>query len=411
MWRHIFRASPWRRGAASLTLGLALLLAACGPAGVTTKPTPTVAPTATPSPPCTTWKVIPSPTTKYAQSTLTGVVGLSATQAWAVGATYIGEGNTTAASLVEQWNGSAWSIVTSPGGPYLNGVAAVSANDIWAVGGASGRFPGIPSEGGSGTIIHWNGTQWSVAPGAPTSSALNAVVALASDNVWAVGSTTSTSGTQPLAERWNGSAWQAVASPTPTGATVTYLYAMAAVPGTSQLWAVGSSLKTPRVDYTQALIERWDGSSWQIVANPALPSGAFGATLSGVVALSATDAWAVGNYTASDHQQRTLIIHWDGAAWTVVSAPDVWGRLSGVAAVGAHDVRAVGDRFVDTPTTNNIGIVERWDGATWSVADLPMPQGVTDTFPQAIATDGAGGYWAPGYSFTSNFHSLILRCS
>ena len=409
MWHGIHTLARWRSGAASLTLGLALLLAAC--AGVSTTPTPTPTPTKTPTPACTTWSVVPSPTTtQYPQSVLKGVVAVSPTDAWAVGSTYIGDGNSTSASLIERWNGSAWSIVTSPGGPFLSGVAAVSANDIWAVGNATGGVPGIPTGSANPSILHWNGTQWSVTPSATGAITLNSVVARASNEVWAVGSSTSAGISTPLTERWNGSAWQTVTSPSPTGANESILFAAAAVPGTNQLWAVGFTLQTPRASYSQALIERWDGSSWKIVANPTLPTGAFGATLSGVVALSATDAWAVGNYTDSSHTIRTLILHWDGASWKVAASPDVWGRLTGVAAVGAQDIRVVGIRYLDSANSNNVGIVERWNGTTWSVADTPTPQGVTDSFPQAIAANGAGGYWMTGYYYSTNYHSLIARC-
>src|SRR5437764_621866 len=51
-----------------------------------------------------------------------------------------------------------WSVVSSPNvgtsSNVLNGVAVVSANDVWAVGYYSG-----------GTLIeHWDGTSWSVVP-------------------------------------------------------------------------------------------------------------------------------------------------------------------------------------------------------------------------------------------------------
>ena len=59
-------------------------------------------------------------------------------------------------TLVEHWNGSAWSVVPSPnvGGSYDNalyGVAAVSANDVWAVG-----HDGDPITGQT-LVEHWNG--------------------------------------------------------------------------------------------------------------------------------------------------------------------------------------------------------------------------------------------------------------
>jgi hypothetical protein len=60
--------------------------------------------------------------------------GVAATPggAWAVG-NYL-DANGNAQTLIEQWNGTTWSVVTSPspgsGGNILGGVAAVSANDV-----------------------------------------------------------------------------------------------------------------------------------------------------------------------------------------------------------------------------------------------------------------------------------------
>src|SRR5256885_8967205 len=65
-------------------------------------------------------------------------------------------------------NSCKWSVVPSPNGDSTSGlssVAAVSANDIWAVGNSG-------SQRGSGqTLIeHWNGTQWSLVPSPSTGS-------------------------------------------------------------------------------------------------------------------------------------------------------------------------------------------------------------------------------------------------
>ena len=68
----------------------------------------------------------------------------------------------------------------------LRGVAAVSANDIWAVG-----YSSDPSTGASHTLTeHWDGTAWSVVPSPDTTTGLNiltAVTALSTGNVVAVG--------------------------------------------------------------------------------------------------------------------------------------------------------------------------------------------------------------------------------
>jgi hypothetical protein len=46
--------------------------------------------------------------------------------------------------------------------------------------------------------------------------------------------------------------------------------------------------------------------------------------LTGVTALSATDAWAVGYYVKGAY--RTLILHWAGTAWTKVPNPNASAR-------------------------------------------------------------------------------------
>jgi hypothetical protein len=205
------------------------------------------------------------------------------------------------------------------------------------------------------------------------------------------------------------------------------LDAVTAIPGTNQLWAVGSQKKTLPVaayahlqsgetytpsqsadDFQHSLIEQWDGSAWHIVPGLPMPSSVMSSTLTGVVALSATDAWAVGNY--SDRKGTHLLIaHWDGTSWKAVASPDELAFMGNVAAVGPNDVRAVSRSAAEESV--NQGIVEQWDGTQWSVVQLPKPQGATDSATVAITTDSAGGYWAVGYYYTSAYHPLVERCS
>ena len=56
---------------------------------------------------------------------------MAGNDAWAVGEYLDGSGPNR--TLAEHWNGTSWSVVPSPNG-YLYGVAAVTANDVWAVG-------------------------------------------------------------------------------------------------------------------------------------------------------------------------------------------------------------------------------------------------------------------------------------
>src|SRR3954453_16971703 len=108
-------------------------------------------------------------------------------------------------TLAEHWDGSAWSVVPSPnpssGNNTLNSVAAISANDAWAVGSSSG-----------GPIaLHWDGSTWSSAA-VPSAGSLTGVSAVASNDVWAVGNAPQN---LLLTVHWNGASWAVVPCPSP----------------------------------------------------------------------------------------------------------------------------------------------------------------------------------------------------
>src|SRR5207248_7258711 len=133
--------------------------------------------------------------------------------------------------------GHQWSVVANPGGTVLGSITKVpGSNELWAVG------PNIGSYNVPTLIEHWNGHQWSIVPSPSPGAGFNAlpsVAALAANNVWAVGYYTN--GEVPiltLIEHWDGTSWSVVPSPNPSSAA-DYLTAVTRVPHTSQLWAVG----------------------------------------------------------------------------------------------------------------------------------------------------------------------------
>jgi hypothetical protein len=414
----------WHGIGAVLLMAIVLLIAACGPTtGGSVLPTPTPKSTATATPaPCASWRIVSSPNMPgLPHSALRSVTALSPTQAWAVGVTYaVGDTVGPVNSLIEQWDGSAWQIVASAGYDALAGVAAISSSDVWAVGGQLnyGVVGGIVQPERP-LIMHWDGTAWSVVPSVRPADAnaveLSSVTSITSRDVWAVGrqDTGSAHLLQPLVEHWDGAAWHLVSSPLPQGATNGMLTAVTRIPGTNQLWAGGESSKYAVPTLPEPLIERWDGTAWQIVTGPALPNGALGGTWNGLVALSATDAWAVGTYYVRNPVDlHPLIGHWDGTRWTTVANPEASGELNSVAAAGAHDVRAAGSMLTGSDAHGRrVPLLERWNGTAWQTMTAPEPPGALSV-PLGIATDGAGNYWAVGSYLTaaSVYQTLTLRC-
>jgi hypothetical protein len=108
------------------------------------------------------WTIYPSPNVGSSENFLNGVAAVSSNDYWAVGYYYNPQLNAYR-TLIEHWNGSSWSVVTSPNASsynhILNDVTVVSANDIWAV----GFYMNGPS-GGKTLTLHYNGTDWYFIP-------------------------------------------------------------------------------------------------------------------------------------------------------------------------------------------------------------------------------------------------------
>jgi hypothetical protein len=115
---------------------------------------------------------------------------LSPTNVWAVGdsGNSVGEGGTPTATVIEHYNGTSWSVVPSPSAgnaPTLTGVSAISTSNVWAVGYDTPAGATTPQT----LTLNWNGSAWSTvsSPDAGTSSALDAVSAILGGGAWAVG--------------------------------------------------------------------------------------------------------------------------------------------------------------------------------------------------------------------------------
>jgi len=295
--------------------------------------------------------------------------------------------------------GTTFSLVAGPATTKsLNGVAAVAANDVWAVGLNKGGTEKTVTE-------HWNGTSWTTIPspnvgsGPNADNALNGAAAIATNDVWAVGYWLNGAVFQTLAEHWNGSTWSVVPTPSP-GTEGNSLVGVAATSPTD-VWAVGYQFGAVR----QALIEHWDGSSWSLV--PGVSPGSESTGLLGVAALSPTDVWAVG-YQDNGAGYRTLVEHWDGSTWSVVPSVDPGtgdATLSGVVALAPDDVRAVG---FYTEGNKLLTLTERWDGTGWSVVSSPSP-GSRYNVLRSITATSPSDVWAAGFYYKTNGYSSLIE--
>jgi hypothetical protein len=244
-------------------------------------------------------------------------------------------------------------------------------------------------------VEHWDGTAWAQVAAPSGGAGLNAVVAPSATDVWGFG-------TSHVAVHWNGASWRRVSLPRPKGSAFGEFEAASAA-SSDDIWAVGDV--SPVHGPTHALIDHWNGSRWFYVPGP--PKNRY--SLSGVVALSATNVWAVGETgvtTATGGGLRTLTIHWNGKAWKRVPSPNPTSAssanfsdtLAAVAGTSARNVWAVGQYVPDAKgTRGSRSLVLHWDGRSWKQVSTPDPLTPGHaSYLSGVTAPSATGVWAVG---------------
>jgi hypothetical protein len=296
----------------------------------------------------------------------------------------------------------AYHFVGSPNGPvgpnFLVATAAINAGDIWAVGNTT-------SAGGwdQNLAMHWNGVNWTIFP-TPNFSAFhndfNAVAAISTNDVWAVGEywvDGVASAINTFAEHWDGTAWTSVATVQPS--TYNLLIGVAAI-STTNVWAVGTAASST----ANTLVEQWNGTSWTQMAsvNPSVTDN----ELFSVSAFSATDVFVVGEQSVGGGALQSLAQHWDGAAWTTLATPNLGvggsdNEILGVTVLEAGHAAGVGYGNHTFDINNNTitpRISEVWDlvASGTPTSALHSGPGAGDNAILAVARSGAG-VWGVGF--------------
>lgn len=266
---------------------------------------------------------------------------------------------------------------------------------------------------GNPLIAHWDGLSWQTAAvPAGVSGVLRAISADSASDIWAVGDD---GRGHAIAFFFRGTSWSTTPLP---DAGVDKLAGVKAF-GPNDAWAVGRRITTASPQ-TRTLILHWNGSAWSIVpsANPNPNTD----SLRAVDGTSSSDLWAVGQQAPSESSTgvgpgtRTLTEHFSGSRWTAVTSPSTGDddTLGGVAAVSPTAISTVGsfdDRTGSIPVSRTLA--ERFNGTSWSI----VPSGNTSTTDTLLAgtarIPGTTSVWAVGFRLTATGpdHTLIERGS
>jgi hypothetical protein len=344
----------------------------------------------------TSWTIQSTPSPSSSEQRLLAVFCPSTSSCTAVG--YYYPAALTQATLVEVWDGSAWSVQPSPNPPgvkasYLTAVSCSTAAACRAVGSYRNRRDRVMT-----LAERWEGSGWMAEPTPPQPSPAN-LLGLSCpppSACTAVGSSAGQKGLVALAEAWNGSTWTRQRTPNATAPVTNSLVAVSC-PSPTSCVSVGSDYSVALDHGVEPLAEAWNGSRWQVtkVASTMLDS-----TFSSVSCVSSTSCVAVGQ-TNTD-VSATLAESWNGVSWRALPTPDTGpgSGLNGVSCTSVNACTAVG--------TSVSGIMaEVWDGTAWTVDAMPLPVAKSVGFLSAVSCPTSTSCTAVGeYETGSGFHPL-----
>jgi hypothetical protein len=289
-----------------------------------------------------------------------------------------------------------WTVVKSPmhgtGDNSLGAISASAPNDVWSVGNFLPDDPNANPDATLSLAAHYNGTSWSTTPTPNAGPNFNTLfgVAATQGQAWAVGVRQDDNfKDRALVEHWDGTSWQIVQVPQPGAARDMLLSASALSP--SDVWAVGQQQVGEDGPFS-TLVEHWDGRSWSVV--PAPNPGASGNSFYGVLAQAPGSAWAVGQQNGAEGADQPLVERWDGTQWNVVPSPRHGSKSGALFSIARSEDGLVAVGQTEDAVAASQPLVETFDGDRWSDATLPhVPSGFTSLWSVTGSNDGT---WAVG---------------
>jgi len=359
-----------------------------------------------------TWSVVASPDVPGVDNDLFGVSCTSDTSCFAVGAA-----GSPFQTLTERWDGSAWSIVASPdtspsADSGLNGVSCTSATFCVAAGSA------VTGTLGRTLIETWNGSAWSITPSpdvSPTNNdGLDGVSCWSASFCAAAGFAFDGTADQNLVEMWNGAAWSINPTPDPSATGENQLSGVDCFGPTSCV-AVGSA-DQPTLRGTSVL--DWDGATWTMPTTPNAGNEFNG--LNAVSCVAGAICSALGGSVDHSSFEKTL------AMSAPVTRSGYYEAASdgGIFAFGATFYGSTGNIALNKPVVamavtpdgggywfvaSDGGIFAYGDAVFYgSMGGMPLNRPIVGM----AATPDGGGYWLVAsdggvFSFDAPFHGAV----
>jgi hypothetical protein len=262
-------------------------VAAAGPASAVSAPSAAPATSAAPSAAAAAarWRLVKQVKTDFSGA-FTAVAATGKATGWA----FDGQGYTSPPAAY-RLSGGRWQRQPFPSrkNEEVITAAATSPTDVWAF----TQGLSAPSR-----VLHYNGRAWSVA--AKFTRAIEDATVLSPSDVWVYGSQAIPNFQASLGVwHYNGSSWRQVSKTIQGGSALS----------ATNAWGFSG------VD-----VEHWNGRSWIATSVRALLPRAVAGGLNhpqvvGVLALSPSSVYAIGNGTAQDEGGPLVVLHYNGKRW------------------------------------------------------------------------------------------------
>jgi hypothetical protein len=184
-------------------------------------------------------------------------------------------------------NGSAWTQVAFPSksNEYVTAAGATSPSDVWAF---------VDSYGHGSRVVHWDGHNWSVVQ--TFTGQIDGASVVSANDVWVFGYPRGLG-----VWHYDGDGWSLVGKNLGGGSALS----------ASDVWA-----------YSRTGVDHWNGHIWTSTSvKRLLPPKQFlsDPAVSGIIALSASNVYAVGNGSRQDAGGPIVVLHYNGHTWAKVA--------------------------------------------------------------------------------------------
>ena len=270
------------RKVAWIAAGVTGLLAAGGVMAASASATAAAPPVAAPH-----WHIVKSVKTDFSGG-FTAVVTTGKTSAWA----FDGQG-LTSPPAAWRLSGKTWTKVAFPGkkNEEVITAGASSPSNVWA-------FTDI--SGAGSRVLHWNGAKWTVVK--TFARQIGGASVVAGNDVWVFGEPF-IPGSGLGAWHYNGHAWTQVGKNLEGGSALS----------ATSVWA-----------YSGTAVDHWNGHKWastsvKSLLPPVVPGPLNDPSVVGILALSASNVYALGNGNLQDEGGPLVVLHYNGSKWSKVA--------------------------------------------------------------------------------------------